>query len=197
MTLLTHYNELLSKSVETKEWPGRNITDKGTHHCYIQEYYDKKFTPLKNSPIKLLEIGIENGYSMDLWLSWFSNAEFVGIDPFQPNTVNRLNNIPLCKAIDADAFEENTVNLFEDETFDIIIEDGPHTLETQIFAAKYWVPKLKPGGFLIIEDLQSPDTDVKAIAESLKNNKNLQILFYDLRYRTGRWDDAILEIQKK
>jgi hypothetical protein len=197
MTLLDQYNALLKESVPSDKWPGRTITDKGTVHCYVQEYYNKKFTPLKNKPIKLLELGVEYGYSMKLWLSWFTNADFIGIDPFQPETLSYFNTLSNCKGIEADGFADSTVSMFEDNTFDFIIEDGPHTLESQIFAATKWPAKLKSGGVLIMEDLQNPDSDVKAIAEQTKHMKDVQILFYDFRSKSRRHDDVIIEITKK
>jgi len=197
MTLLDQYNTLLKESVPSDKWPGRTITDKGTVHCYIQEYYNNKFSSLKTKPIKLLELGVEYGYSMKLWLSWFTNAEFIGIDPFQPNTIDYFNTLPNCKGIDADGFSKETVNMFEDNTFDFIIEDGPHTIETQMFAAEYWSPKLKNGGFLIIEDLQNPESDIKSIVNCVKHVKNLQIKVFDFRRLRGGHDDVILEIEKK
>ena len=197
MTLLDQYNILLKESIPSDKWPGRTITDKGTVHCYVQNYYDKKFTPLKDESIQLLELGVEYGYSMKLWTTWFTNANFVGIDPFQPNTIDHFNTLANCRGISADGFVEDTVNLFEDGTFDFIIEDGPHSLETQLFAAKHWISKLKSGGFLIIEDLQKPDTDIPSIVDHVKNIKNIQISVYDFRPKTGRHDDVIIEIEKR
>lgn len=197
MTLLDQYNILLEKATPTDTWPGKTITDKGTYHCFIQEYYNQKFTPLKNTPICLLELGVEYGYSIDLWRSWFTDLTLVGIDPYQPNTIKRINSFPGSKGIEADGYTEETVNMFSDNTFDFIIEDGPHTLPTQIFAAKHWVNKLKPGGFLIIEDVQHPDTDVKSIVDEIKHIKNVQVLLYNFGLKTGRRDDVIIEIQKQ
>ena len=197
MTLLEQYNLLLAKSLPSDKWPGRTITDKGTYHCFIQNYYNEKFTPLKQTPINLLEIGIEYGYSANLWLSWFEELNLVGIDPFQQNTVDYLNSVPNCKGLNMDAYTKEALDLFEDDTFDFIIEDGPHTLDTQVYAAKYWTSKLKPGGFLIIEDIQHPDTEVDIIINEIKNVKNIQALLYDFSTTTGRRDDVILEIQKR
>lgn len=197
MTLLDQYNTLLKESVPSDKWPGRTITDKGTVHCYIQQYYNNKFTSLKDEPINLLEIGVEYGYSMELWLSWFTNANFTGIDPLQPKTINHFNTLPNCKGINADGFIKETVDLFEDNTFDFIIEDGPHTIETQMFAAEYWSPKLKNGGFLIIEDLQNPESDIESIKNCVKHIKNIEMRVFNFRHIQNRYDDVIIEIQKK
>lgn len=195
MTLLDQYNILFQQAKPSDKWPGRTVTDKGFVHCFIQEYYNSRFTPLKDKPIKLLELGVEYGYSMNLWLSWFTNATFVGIDPFQPATINQFNTLPNCKGINADGYIEETVNMFEDEAFDFIIEDGPHTLESQQFAAIYWTKKLKPGGLLIMEDVYPLYIDL--IVEGIRTVKNIKVVAYDFTSKTGRHDDVILEFIKK
>lgn len=197
MTLLDQYNILLKEAKHSEKWPGKTVTDKGFVHCFIQEYYDKLFTPLKEEPIKLLELGVEYGYSMKLWLLWFTKATFVGIDPYQPETMEYFNSLPNCKGINADGYIKETVDMFEDNTFDFIIEDGPHSIESQLFAAKYWTKKLKSGGKMIMEDLQNPDSDIPEIVEYVKDIKDIQITKYDFRYKTGQHDDVILEFTKK
>lgn len=186
MNLLDFYNNLKNHT---------DVTDKGTIHTYIQEYYNDKFTPLKNIPISILEIGILNGLSMDFWMSWFTNANFIGIDPCTTQ-INRLEQNPNFKGYSLDAFTFDTLNLFSDESLDIIIEDGPHTLDTQTFAAKNWIKKLKKGGLLIIEDIQNPDEEVYQIIKNIKDDKSLEINLFDLRPKINRYDDYIIEIKK-
>ena len=47
-----------------------------------------------------------------------------------------------------------SLDLFEDDYFDYIIDDGPHSLPSQEYAVKHYLRKVKPGGKLIIEDVQ-------------------------------------------
>jgi hypothetical protein len=51
--------------------------DKGTQrnagHSYTY-YYDKLFTPLRDKPILMLEIGICGGGSLKMWYEYFPNA---------------------------------------------------------------------------------------------------------------------------
>jgi hypothetical protein len=43
-------------------------------HLYVTEY-DRIFSPLRNRPITLLEIGIHNGGSLEIWSNYFTNAK--------------------------------------------------------------------------------------------------------------------------
>lgn len=185
MDLFQFYHELHPQS------------DKGTLHSYIFEYYNNLFTPLKDSKFNLLEIGIQEGYSMDLWRGWFTQAILFGIDLSFNETVDRVNNtFKNSKAFLRDGFVAETVSLFDNDSFDFIIEDGPHTVETQVFAAQEWSKKLKTNGLLIIEDIQNPDKDCETIIDSIKDRPELSIKVIDLRSRKNRYDDVIVEITR-
>ena len=44
-------------------------------------YYDALFAPLREAPISMLEIGIQNGGSLETWASYFTQArQFIGCD---------------------------------------------------------------------------------------------------------------------
>lgn len=196
MNFLEHFQNILQNAKPSHHYPNKEITDKGTCHDYINGYYNNKFTSIKDEKITLLEIGVHYGFSMDLWMSWFTNANFIGIEPIVLDGLNRHKENPKFKGMNLDAFCKETLDLIPDESIDIIIEDGPHTLPTQIFAADNWSKKLKSGGVLIIEDIQSPDSSVEEIIKNIKNDKNFEINLFDLRSNLGRWDDYIIEIKK-
>ena len=52
-----------------------------------------------------------------------------------------------------DSYSDEIVSQHPDA--DIIIDDGPHTVESQILFLQKYLPKLNKGGILIIEDVQS------------------------------------------
>jgi hypothetical protein len=82
--------------------------------------------------------------------------------------------------------------------FDIIIDDGPHTLESQIYAVKNYLYLLKPGGILFIEDVYKMEwfqSLILSIPEELKDN--LEVIEYDLRGYKNRPDDLLLLIRRK
>src|SRR4051794_24354474 len=55
-----------------------NMSDKWS--LYLDEY-DRLFASMWDHPVRLLEIGIQNGGSLDIWAQFFPNAEaIVGCD---------------------------------------------------------------------------------------------------------------------
>ena len=55
-------------------------TDKAMDWHGFTELYEHIFYPLKNSPIRIFEIGIKKGGSLILWRDYFPNATVFGID---------------------------------------------------------------------------------------------------------------------
>jgi hypothetical protein len=171
-------------------------SDKGTEHNYIDGYYDELFSPLQQSPISLLEIGVQEGYSFNLWRSWFKQANITCIDLQWQTTIERVNSSPNSRGYKMNAFTIEAIESVGDLQYDFIIEDGPHTVETQIFAANHWSKKLKVNGKLIIEDIQNPENDVPLILSSIQDRSDLTHKLIDLRPTKGRWDDYIVEITR-
>lgn len=162
-------------------------TDKGECHSYIQEYYNSEFADKRDKGIKILEIGLAYGGSARLWKHWFINGEVYIVE----NDSNLYKPIEGVDIRLADGYSQSTVESFEGIEFDYIIEDGPHTFESQLFTVKYWAEKLKPGGKLILEDIQSLDWfDIFAEATPYKSR------VVDLRLAKGKGDDLIFEITK-
>jgi hypothetical protein len=168
-----------------------NKTDKGTIHDYIDGYYSNEFTPKKDYNLNILEIGVNRGYSVELWRAFFSQILIVGLDNIKeydeqyPNVLYRI----------TDAYTESELEFYEDGIFDYIIDDGPHTVESQLFSINHYYNKLKPVGKLIIEDIQT-DNDLRTLVSRCKE-LNYEHKVFDLRLNKGRYDDIILEITKK
>lgn len=172
-------------------------SDKGTTHDYISSYYDKEFTSKRNEKLKILEIGIHRGLSLKLWKDWFINSNIFAVDPCKEvdilsEILFEINDRTNIKIIKDDAYSQKVLNMFENESMDYIIDDGPHTLESQIFSIKNWLKKVKPGGKLIIEDIQSISDLNQLVLEA--NETNMKWEVYDMRDNKGRYDDIILEI---
>ena len=127
-------------------------TDKNSYHSYIENFYEKEFEPYKESKIDLLEIGIETGGSLKLWKEYFLNSKsVVGVDISDEKIDQRYKNIDGIIMHFGDAYDEKFSKKFKQ--FDIIIDDGPHTLESQLKSIKFYLPKLKQNGLFIIEDI--------------------------------------------
>jgi hypothetical protein len=136
-----------------------------------------------------LEIGILGGSSLQLWKELFENATIYGCD----NNISRycVDNDDRIVTFEADAYTNEFVDSLDND-FDIIIDDGPHTLESMCFFVKHFSYKVRSGGLLIIEDIQ----DIRWIPEIIDNIpdkfKNGPIQIYDLRHVKDRWDDILL-----
>ena len=111
------------------------------------------------------------------------------------------NSIPGATLIWDDAYSNKVANQFEDNYFDYIIDDGPHTFDSHKLCIEKWLPKLKKGGKCIIEDVyylseeSAPLTGLQLI--SLLDNELYSSRFFDFRTFKGRGDDIIFEITKK
>ena len=98
-----------------------------------------------------------------------------------------------------DAYNGGSVSLFCNECaegFDVIIDDGPHSLPSQLFAIEHYYPMVKMGGILIIEDIQDINY-LEMLTKKLpkEDQKNVQI--FDNRPSRGRYDDLVWAIIKK
>lgn len=128
-------------------------TDKMDTHGFT-EIYEHIFHPLRNQPLKILEIGVWKGGSLRVWHDYFSRAQIFGIDVFDTSFLNseRITTAVANQASreDLDAFIESFGG-----DFDIIIDDGGHTMEQQQISLGHLFPHVKPGGYYVIEDLHS------------------------------------------
>ncbi len=129
--------------------------DKGSFYHNYTEVYARYFSHLREQPIKFLEIGIYKGASVKLWEDYFKHADLHFIDiTFQyVQYYSPRSHYHLCN-------QENPADLqrFLLETggdFDVIIDDGGHTMNQQITSFAVLFPHLKSGGMYIIEDLHT------------------------------------------
>jgi hypothetical protein len=165
-------------------------TDKESRHKYCSLYYDKAFEDIKDKKLNILEIGILNGSSLVLWNEYFKNSIVYGIDN-SDLTENRLDAYPRIKTIIQDAYKkELTSNL---PLFDIIIDDGPHTLESQKIFINHYFKKLNKNGRLVIEDIEGMSNVHELRKEASKFTSNITVV--DFRPRTNIEDSLILVIR--
>jgi predicted O-methyltransferase YrrM len=122
---------------------------------YVDLFYNDLFAKKRETAKSVLEIGVYNGQSILLWRDFFVNANIYGVDitPAPDSIVaepNRISHYQL------DAYTQNGVSYLRQLQwggFDIIIDDGPHTLESMIFFLKNYIHLLAPKGILVLEDI--------------------------------------------
>jgi 23S rRNA U2552 (ribose-2'-O)-methylase RlmE/FtsJ len=119
------------------------------------DIYDRHFSKFKDHDVKLLEIGIYSGGSLDMWRDYFGpRATIYGVDIE-----------PACRA-----YERGGVKVFIGDqadrsfwrelkshvsTVDIVIDDGGHQAEQQIVSLEELLPILSPGGVYLCEDIHN------------------------------------------
>jgi len=180
------------ESFETK-------SDKGTTHDYINGWYSDEFTAKRNDKLKILEIGVHRGASIKLLRDWFIHSEITGIDPFgdglPDGIAQNIREMGDINIIQDDAYTQKILDTFEDDSIDYLIDDGPHTLESQLFSIEHWFKKVKMGGTMIIEDIQKFDRDKEKI-DILCSKLGLYYETIDLRNNKDRYDDVLLIFRK-
>jgi len=127
-------------------------TDKSTRvHNYLN-IYEKYFESIRNDELTFLEIGILRGQSMNMWLEYFTNtlSKFYGIDDIYQFEAERFK--LFCGKQEDRIFLNSIAN---GKCFDIIIDDGGHTMEEQQISLGVLFPFVREGGLYIIEDLNS------------------------------------------
>ena len=121
---------------------------------YLREY-DRLFAQYREQTISMLEIGVQNGGSLEIWSKYFPHAKkFVGCD-INPDCSKLTYADPRIAIIVGDATTPETQAkvLAQSPAFDLIIEDGAHTSSDIVKAFARYFPALKPGGLFVAEDL--------------------------------------------
>lgn len=181
-----------------KDLVDNSRTDKNTTHSYL-DLYEMLLSPKKDSAKRVLEIGVQTGGSIKLWADYFTNAIVEGIDIMHANemwpVIQRHDRIVLHTSKDA-YDEKNIIELFSNSKFDMILDDGPHTLDSMKYFIILYSQVLTDDGILILEDIQNIDW-IPILRCCVPENLQHCVEVYDLRSTKGRYDDIVLVIKKR
>jgi predicted methyltransferase len=164
-------------------------TDKNCLHSYVDNVYEELFEKYRYSAEKILEIGVDNGGSMFMWREYFEKAIITGIDN---KPCSQIENRDRINFINLDAYDIKIVDQLPND-FDIIIDDGPHTLESMTFFIKEYINKIKEDGILVVEDIQDFNwTNIlrRQIPKGFYSDVR------DLRKVRNRYDDILMIIRR-
>ena len=128
------------------------VSDKWS--MYLDEY-NRLFDTYRDQPVRLLEIGIQNGGSLEILSKFFSNAEkLVGCDN-NPVCAQLKYEDPKISIVVADAnTDEAEQRILEiSSRFDFIIDDGSHYSGDIVRSFARYFSHLSNGGIYIAEDL--------------------------------------------
>lgn len=172
-------------------------TDKNTDHSYC-DYYDSIFSQYIDKEISILEIGTYQGGWAYSVLECLPKSKITCIDiknQFSNKLLTKIQNNRL-NFIEKNAYDKSVVDFLKTNnlSFDIIMEDGPHTLSSQVFAIKEYSSLLKEDGVMILEDIQS-ENDLNVLVQIIDETK-FSYKIIDLRKNKNRYDDLIIELRK-
>jgi hypothetical protein len=123
---------------------------------YLREW-DRLFSSYRDQPVRLLEIGVQNGGSLEIWASYFSKAiKIIGCDIDQKCARLKFND-PRVSVIIGDINSEKCRKsiIQQSSSFDIIIDDGSHKSSDVIRTFARYFPQLSDDGIYVIEDLHT------------------------------------------
>jgi len=138
---------MLLEKLSKKHKADKLDSDLAMHFLEVYEWY---FSPIREEKMDVLEIGVHHGGSLKMWEEYFPNSSISGID------IDKK-----CKG-----YEGGRVKVFIGDQanreflktmgeFNIIIDDGGHTMVQQ--QASFWELwwHIKVGGYYVMEDLET------------------------------------------
>jgi cephalosporin hydroxylase len=130
------------------QWFNDTTGRKSSKWRHYFDVYDQYFSRYRGTQVRILEIGIWNGGSLQMWKDYFGSlAEVVGMDIDER-----------CKEFEEDQItviigDQTDVSLLESlGEFDIILDDGGHTMSQQTVSFNTLYSHVKPDGIYMVED---------------------------------------------
>jgi len=120
-------------------------------HKFVKEVYPYYFDPLRDKPLRIIEIGVGEGGAIRAMQEYLPKAELIGVDYDRRPNHNGLE-IEYGDQGDLD-FMRSVANKYK--FFDIVIDDASHKLEDQLTTFDALFPALVSGGLYFIEDVMT------------------------------------------
>lgn len=119
------------------------------------DFYSEIFSAHRLDSIRILEIGVQNGGSLEIWAKYFPNAKNIVGCEIVPAAGDLNFDDSRISVIVGDANASETVEKIRTLTheFDIIIDDGSHRSDDIVRSFALYFPLLRDGGIFIAEDL--------------------------------------------
>lgn len=182
-------------------------TDKGTDHNYIATY-DALFAPFQDRAVNMLEVGVLSGGSLKMFHEFFQKATVYGMDNFSQTsgfggkvvsadaTLSDLATYQRIRVFKCDSRSGVAVaETVKDVRFDLIIDDGDHTMEGQFNTFKSLYPVWNGvNGVYIIEDVHY--SFAHPLEQKIKEaypDVNVNVMKFNV---AARADDVLLVITK-
>ncbi|KAF4550796.1 Hypothetical protein D9617_16g015860 [Elsinoe fawcettii] len=174
-------------------------TDKVTDHSY-QDMYENHLPAWRYKKFKMLEIGLGcdmtygPGASYYTWLEYFPHVDLYFMEYDAKCAEQWADKTTGATIITGDQGDPVFLEKFMSEygkDFDIIVDDGGHTMEQQKTSLQHLWKAVKPGGIYFCEDLQTSYWEAygggaKAISEGKTMMQYIHLLIEDITYGPRR-----------
>ena len=148
-------------------------SDKGAGRHNYTTLYHHLFRNLRNKQVTVFELGIGTnnpalpsnmgvagnpGASLRGWADYFPSGQIFGADIdrdilFDEDRIKTFH----CDQLSKSSIEQMWASPLLPEDFEIVIEDGLHTLEANVSFLENSLHKVRRGGYYIIEDVKQDD----------------------------------------
>jgi demethylmacrocin O-methyltransferase len=134
-------------------------SDKWGGHHYTPNY-ERHFTPYRDRPVRVLEIGIGGyeaadlgGASLRMWKHFFPRGSVLGLDIADKSDHDE----PRIRTVVGDQSNVDFLTTLNARhgPFDIVIDDGSHLSPHVITTFTTLFPLLRPDGLYVVEDLET------------------------------------------
>ncbi len=174
-------------------------TDKDSIHSYV-EPYERLLKPFVDKSCNVLEIGVNFGGSAIMWYKHLPKSKLFLLDnrDVMVRHIKGAMNPKRWNLYVEDAYIPEVVDMMREECpsgFDLIIDDGPHSFESQKFVITNYLSLLNRGGLLIIEDIQH-GRDIEILKQYVPASPEFEVEIIDLRKIKGRYDDILFVVRK-
>lgn len=174
-----------------------HVVHKHRIHLEAYEFVFKKF---RGEKVGILEIGLGNGGSLELWRKYFGkDASIFGLDVVDLKYLESESDSKIFIGTQADQ------KLLRDiagamDSLNFVIDDGSHFSKDQILSFEALFPLLADGGFYIVEDthtsyrdaygggLGKPGTFIEYLKLMVDNLQRSEFSFSEGQFQSLCWD---------
>lgn len=127
-------------------------TDKLGFTGYL-DTYQELLAPIRHRPVDLLELGVFNGGSLELWRDYLPEGTITGLDLDPPAIDDPSGRIRTYTGSQDDvALLDRIVRERAPEGFDLVIDDAAHVGRLSLVSFQALFAHVKPGGAYVVED---------------------------------------------
>ena len=125
-----------------------------TFQATRQRFYERFLKEFRDQEPAVLEIGVLRAQSLCMWAEYFTRGRIVGIDidPEAKAYERERVSIEIIDQSDAPALIDVALKY---GPFTLVLDDGSHIWDHQINALRALLPFVKPGGYYILEDMDT------------------------------------------